>query len=38
VKLLFLFEIIGVLFSYFTVLSLACERVMRRGQAVRGVF
>jgi hypothetical protein len=38
VKLLFLFEVIGELFSYFIVLSLACECVMRRERAVRRFF
>jgi hypothetical protein len=38
VKLLFLFELIGELFSYFIVLSLACECVMRRERGVRRLF
>jgi hypothetical protein len=38
VKLLFLYEVIGELFSYFIVLSLACECVMRRERAVRRFF
>jgi hypothetical protein len=38
VKLLFQFEVIGELFSYFIVLSLACECVMRGERAVRRFF
>jgi hypothetical protein len=38
VKILFLFELTGELFSYFIVLSLACECVMRRERAVRRFF
>jgi hypothetical protein len=38
VQFLFLFEVIGGLFSYFIVLSLACECVMRRERAVRRFF
>jgi hypothetical protein len=38
VKFLFLFELIGGLFSYFIVLSLACECVMRRQRAARRIF
>jgi hypothetical protein len=37
-KLLFLFELIGELFSYFIVLSVACECVMRRERSVRRLF
>jgi hypothetical protein len=37
VKLLFLFELIGELFSYFIVLSFACECVMRRERSVRRI-
>jgi hypothetical protein len=38
VKLLFLFELIGELFSYFIVLSFACECVMRRERTVPRIF
>jgi hypothetical protein len=33
-----MFELIGELFSYFMVLSLACECVMRRERSVRMIF
>jgi hypothetical protein len=36
VKLLFMFELIGELFSYFMVLSLACECVMREDDQSEG--
>jgi hypothetical protein len=38
VNLLFLFELIGELFSYFIVLSFACECVMCRERTVRRIF